>query len=103
MYSLRFGRLSRGWVFMGFYSVTSAVHVLLVEFCVFHADRLVRVMMLALSCCRVMGTAVLSCSIPEDDNKCISNSSSSLCQKRRVHQVSLGERVQTGTDPCVTC
>ena len=29
MYSLRFGRLSRGWVFMGFYSVTSAVHVFL--------------------------------------------------------------------------
>ena len=27
MYSLRFGRLSRGWVFMGFYSVTSVVHV----------------------------------------------------------------------------
>ena len=23
--------------------------------------------------------------------------------ERRVHQVSLGQRVQTGTDPCVTC
>ena len=32
MHSLRFGRLSRGWVFMGFYSVISAMHVLLVEF-----------------------------------------------------------------------
>ena len=54
-------------VFLGFCSVISAMNVLLVEFYVLHINR-------------VMGTAVLSCSILEDDNQCISNSSSSLCQ-----------------------
>ena len=33
MYSLC---VSPGWVFLGFYSVISAMHVLLVEFCVLH-------------------------------------------------------------------
>ena len=37
-------------------------------------------MTLASPCCHVVGAADLSCSIPEDDNQCISNSPSSLCQ-----------------------
>ena len=41
--------------------------VLLVEFCVLHINSEV-------------GAADMSCSIPEDDYQCISNSPSSLCQ-----------------------
>ena len=32
------GTVFSGWVFLGFYSVISAMHVLLVEFCVLHAN-----------------------------------------------------------------